>query len=199
MKQREKQLDKELNTIMDKVKNSLAHFKEGRPLIPKTVSMYKLYSDRLRNSPIHRYMNPLPLMDQLRARRELKLIKSIRRKLKTHKLIIRQTDKSGVFDIGRAIDYKRKAMEYRQKTNAYEELSSNSLNEIFYQVIQLLNKLRSVNRIKERQKLNMIPNRDKVELAYMYFLPKAHKVIIFTMDYIGIVFNTHDNHLYLSI
>ena len=173
---------------MDKAKNSLTHFKDGRPPIPKTV-----YSDRLQNSLIHRYMNPLPLMDQLRARRELKLIKSIRRKLKTHKLIIRQTDKSGVFYIGRTIDCKRKAMEYRQKTNAYEELSSNPLNEIFDQVIQLLNKLRSVNRIKERQKFSMIPNRDKVELACMYFLPKAHKVIIFTMDCIAIVFNTYDN------
>lgn len=176
-------MDKEINKIMDKLKNFMSSFKDGRPVIPKTVAMYKLYSERLRTCFTQHYMTPLPLIDQLRARRELKYVKSIRRKLKKHKLILRQTDKSGVFHIGRSIDYQRKGMEYRQNTQAYEELSSNPLNELFFQVIQLLNRLRSVNSIREWQKLKMIPNREKIELAYMYFLPKTHKVRIAILFY----------------
>ena len=162
---------------MNKLKNSLVDIYDGRPAIPKTASVYKLYSDRLRTYFMLRYMAPLPLMDQLRARRELKVVKSIRRKLKKYKLVLRETDKSGVFHIGRAIDYERKAQEYRQKTGAYEELSSNPFNDIFHKVIQLLNKLRSANKIREWQKKKMLPILNQVELAYMYFIPKPHKVI----------------------
>lgn len=198
LKQREKQLDKESKTIMDTLKNFMSSFKDGRPWIPKTVAMYKLYSERLQTCLKHHYMTALPLRDQLRARRDLKLIKSIRGKLKKYKLILRQTDKSGVFHIARAIDYKRKAKEYREKTGAYEELTSNPLNENFFQVIQLLNKLRSANRIKEGQKVKMIPNRDKVELAYMYFLPKAHKVII-CLNFIYVICNVSSKYHIMHI
>ncbi|CAF3032008.1 unnamed protein product [Rotaria sp. Silwood2] len=173
--QREKQVDKKMNDIINKVKNYMANVYDGRSKIPTTVPMYKFYSERLRTYLLCRYMIPLPLMDQLRARRELKLDKSIRRKLKNYKLVLRETDKSGVLHIGHARDYERKAMEYREKTGAHEELTSNPLDEIFYQVIQLLNKLRSANKISVPQKLKMMPIRNKIELAYMYFLHKSHK------------------------
>ncbi|CAF4165881.1 unnamed protein product [Rotaria sordida] len=176
--QREKQVDQEANDILNKLKNYMGDKHNGRPGIPKTISMYKFYSERLRTYLLHRYMTPLPLLDQLRARRELKLVKSIRRKLKKYKLVLRETDKSGIFHIGRARDYEQKSIEYRQKTGAYEELTSNPFDEIFYKVIQLLNQLRSAKKISEWQKNKMMPIRNKTELAYMYFLPKPHKVII---------------------
>ncbi|CAF4050299.1 unnamed protein product [Rotaria sp. Silwood2] len=173
--QREKQVDKEVNDIMNKLKNYMADFYDRRPGLPKTLLMYKFYSERLRIYLLRRYMTPLPLMDHLRARRELKLVKSIGRKLKKYKLILRETDKSGVLHIGHARDYERKAIEYREKTGAYEELTSNPLDEIFYQVIQLLNKLRSTKKISVSQHVKMMPIRNKIEVAYMYFLPKPHK------------------------
>ena len=147
-----------------------------RPKTPRTVPLYKLYSDRLRAYLILRYMTPLPFIDQVRARRELKIVKSIRRKLKRFKLVLRVTDKSGIFHIGRVIDYERKATQYRRDTGAYEELTSNPFDDTFMKVIQLLNKLRSEKKIQEKHKMDMLPVRNETELAYMYFLPKSHKV-----------------------
>ncbi|CAF4132862.1 unnamed protein product, partial [Rotaria sordida] len=121
------------------------------------------------------YMTPIPLIDQIRALRELKMIQSIRKKLKKLKLILRETDKSGVLHIGSAADYERKAIEYRRTTGAYEELTSNPYNDIICQVTRLLNQLKSSNRIREWQRIKMMPIREKTELAYMYFIPKPHK------------------------
>jgi hypothetical protein len=151
---------------------------DGRSEVPRNSPMYKLYSDRLRAYLTLRYLTPLPLTDQIRAIRELKLVQSIRRKLKRYKLVLRQTDKSGVLHIGRAKDYERKAAEYRQKTGAYEELSSNPFNELIHNVTHLLNQIRTTKRISEWQKEKMIPIRNKTELAYMYFVPKSHKVFL---------------------
>ncbi|CAF1459935.1 unnamed protein product [Adineta steineri] len=143
--------------------------------LPLTSPLYKMYSDRLRTYLLQRYMTPLPLIDQLRARRELKLVKSIQRKLKKYKLILRETDKSSVFHIGYAIDYKQKATKYRQDTGAYEELNVNPFNETIYNVTRALNQLKTMSKIAEHQRMNMIPVREKTQLAYMYFLPKSHK------------------------
>ncbi|CAF2764146.1 unnamed protein product [Rotaria sp. Silwood2] len=180
--QREKQVDQEATDYMKKLMRCMVNMKD-RPKIPTTASIYKSYEDRLRADLLVRYLAPLPLIDQLRARRELKIVKSIRQKLKKYRLLLRQTDKSGVLHIGHVKDYERKAAEYRQKTGAYEELTSNPFADIFNRVIQLLNNLRSADKIKENQKTKMMPIRAKTELAYMYFLPKTHKVMTYTFDF----------------
>ena len=166
--------------IMDQIKKHMSNLIHI-PRIPSTAQVFKLYSERLRAYLTLRYMAPLSSIDRIRTRRELSLVKSIRRKLKKYKLILRQTDKSGVFHIGQEMDYEQKATEYRIKTGAYEELPSspNPSNDVFYRVIRLLNQLRSADKIKEWQKKKMMPIRDETELAYMYFVPKTHKVIIF--------------------
>ncbi|CAF1554725.1 unnamed protein product [Rotaria sp. Silwood1] len=86
-------------------------------------------------------MTPTPLIDQIRALRELKMVQSIRKKFKKFKLIQRETDKSGVLHIGSAADYERKALEYRRTTGAYELLTSNPFNDIICTVTRLLNRL----------------------------------------------------------
>ncbi|CAF3751880.1 unnamed protein product [Rotaria sp. Silwood1] len=173
--QRETQVDKELNNIMDKLKKYMSASHDGQPKIAYKALVFKTYAERLRTYLLSRYMTPLPFIDHLRARQELKLIKSILQKLKRNKLILRETDKSGVFHIGRASDYERKAIEYREKTGAYQEITDNPLKDIFRQVVQLLNQLRSDNKIKVYQQMKMMPIQNKIELSYMYFLPKAHK------------------------
>jgi hypothetical protein len=124
---------------MKKLKEKMSNSKD-LPKISLVSSVYKLYSDRLQACLTHSYMSTLPLRDQMRALRELKIVQSIRRKLIKYKLVLRETDKSGVLHIGRAIDYQRKAAEYRQKTGAYEEL------------------------------LKLVPVREKTELAYIPIL-----------------------------
>ena len=165
---------------MDQIKKNMSNLKQ-LPRIPSTAHVFKLYSERLRAYLTVRYMAPLSWIDQIRTRRELSLVKSIRRKLKKHRLVLRQTDKSGVFHIGPEIDYEQKAMEYRIKTRAYEELplTPNPCHDVFVNIARLLNRLRSENKIKEWQKKKMMAIREETELAYMCFVPKTHKVILF--------------------
>ena len=165
------------DNIMNKLQNYMANLRH-RPQLSRTSPLYKIYSDRLQTYLTSQYMASLSFIDLVRARRELRLVRSIRYKLNKYKLILRRTDKSGILHIGQAQDYQQKAVEYRQKTHAYEELPTNPLNETFSKVIQLLNKLQTTNKIKVYQQDKMKPIREKTELAYMYFIPKAHKVII---------------------
>jgi hypothetical protein len=147
-KTQEKRINKELDDVMKKLKEKMSNSK-NLPSIPLVSSLYKLYSDRLRACLTHSYMNTLPLRDQIRALRELKIAQSIRRKLIKYKLVLRETDKSGVLHIGRAVDYQRKAAEYRQKTGSYEELPSNPFNDIICIVTRLLNQLKATKKIQE--------------------------------------------------
>jgi hypothetical protein len=122
------------------------------------------------------YALSLSSRDVLRTRKDVRIMKSIRRKLKRNKLILRITDKSHIIYICRAIDFEKKVQAYRDKTKAYQELTSNPLEEILYKVTRLLNDLRAKNRIQANQHEDMVPKRAKVRLAYMYFNPKVHKV-----------------------
>lgn len=149
---------------------------KDRPAIPLTAPVFNLYSNQLRRKLSEYYLKPLPWIDQRRAQREWKWIRSIRRKLEKHRLILRQTDKSGVFHIGRRQEYRQKAKRYYEETQAYEELTENPFESTLSAVVHLLNHLRSTNQIKEKQCKEMRPSRATTRLAYMYFLPKPHKV-----------------------
>ncbi len=87
------------------------------------------------------------------------------------------TDKSGIFHLGHAKDYKQKADAYRKKAGAYIELENDPLWSVFDKIVRLFNELRSKNHIRAKQLDEMIPKQDKVALAYLYFIPKPHKVI----------------------
>ncbi|CAF1543724.1 unnamed protein product, partial [Rotaria sp. Silwood1] len=95
-------------------------------------------------------MTPIPLIDQIRALRKLKMVQSIRKKFKKYwNTIINQQYKSGVLHIGSAADYERKAVEYRRTTGAYQVLTSNPFDDTICTVTRLLNQLKSLNRIRE--------------------------------------------------
>jgi len=121
-------------------------------------------------------MTRLSYLDIYRAHKQRKLVKSIKCRLKRSKHILRVTDKSGIFHSGHAKDYERKAEAYRQKTQAYMEVETNPLWTIFDKVTHLLNDLRSKKHIFAWQLDKMMPKREEVELAHLYFIPKPHKV-----------------------
>ena len=58
------------------------------------------------------------------------------------------------------------------------ELESDPLWTVFDKVVHLLNDLRSKKQIYAYQLKKMMPQREKVTLAYLYFVPKPHKVSI---------------------
>ena len=141
-----------------------------------TSKIIKQFSQQLETCLYQRYMAPLSYLNIYRARKELELMKSIQHSLKKGKYVLRVTDKSGIFHIGHVTDYAQKAEAYRQKTGAYLELASDPLWIVFDKVVHLLNDLRSKDRIRVWHLEKMMPKRDKIALAYLYFIPKPHKV-----------------------
>lgn len=161
----------------DQLMKKMTSFLQDHCHVPSNASIIKILSKDLNEQLISCHISPLSMYDDSRAHQELNMVRSIRRKLKKAKLILRETDKSGVFHIGSKDDYERKAIEYRTKTGAYVELSENPLPDILSKVTHLLNDLAAKKQITiKKQYEQMMPDRKKVELSYMYFVPKAHKV-----------------------
>ena len=79
------------------------------------------------------------------------------------------------------------------------ELDSDPLWMVFDKVVHLLNDLRSKKHIYVYQLQKMMPKRDRVALAYLYFIPKPHKVILGDVYYlclycIEFYFNRKEHH-----
>jgi hypothetical protein len=144
--------------------------------MPNKSLIIKQFIEEMETRLYERHMATLSYRDIYRARQGLKLIKSIESKLRKGKYILRFTDKSGIFHLGHATDYEQKAEVYRQKTGAYIELQSDPLWTVFDKVVHLLNNLRSKDQIVAWQLDKMMPKREKVALAYLYFIPKSYKV-----------------------
>jgi len=144
--------------------------------MPNTSTIIKKFSQSLGTCLYDRCMAPMFHLNTYRVRKEFKLIKSIQFRLKKANYILRVTDKSGSFHLGHATDYEQKAEAYRKKTGTYIELESNPLWTLFDKVVHFLNELRSKDHIRVWQLKKMLPKREKVDLAYLYFIPKPHKV-----------------------
>ena len=106
------------------------------------------------------------------------MVKSIKHRLQQANIIVRPTDKSKVFYFTSKIDFERKAHEYMTRTNAYEEVTGGKspLNDDLQAVTKLLDLLLKSDRITRDQHKQMEPDIHKLELAHLYFIPKAHKV-----------------------
>ncbi|CAF1042629.1 unnamed protein product [Didymodactylos carnosus] len=112
------------------------------------------------------------------ARRELKVLRSIRRILQNRPdIVIRRTDKCKVFYIGRARDFARTTEEYMSKTEAHQEITTGRcpLADILQAVQTLLSYLLSKNALTKKQCQNISPKLDQLEIAHYHGLPKPHK------------------------
>ena len=172
-KQQEIKIRNEHKDIFTKVQNYLASYPY---YVPPTASILRDYSNCLLDYFNHSYFTPLSYYDQIQATEQIHLTTSIRKKIKTHHLIIRVTDKGNNFYIGSATEFQNKARNFFSDTDAFMELSYNPFREISHKVVRLLNQLASKKRILQRQCKTMMPDRANCELAHLYFNPKTHKV-----------------------
>jgi hypothetical protein len=99
--------------------------------IPSSAGIIRQLSEQLKSYLHRQYTNPISYLHVYRTRKELKLVQSIRLRLKRAQQILRVTDRGGIFHIGDVQDYERKAEAYRMKTQAYQELDSNPLFMVF--------------------------------------------------------------------
>lgn len=117
----------------------------------------------------------------VRAQREYRIVRSIQYLLRQRPdIVVRRTDKSKVFYIGRAIDFARKSEEYMLKTEAYEEIADgrSPLSSNLSAVKTLLDYLVKKKALTAKQSKQISPNSDTVELGHYHGLPKPHKVNI---------------------
>ncbi|CAF3917583.1 unnamed protein product [Rotaria sordida] len=105
-----------------------------------------------------------------------RLVKRLRHKLKLTNIIIRKSDKSKVFHLGKLEDYRKKSEEYMEKTKAYKCLEiNNPLPDLIQRTNNYLLNLRLAKWITQKQYETLCINSNEVELAHLYYLPKAHK------------------------
>ena len=118
----------------------------------------------------------------IRAKQEKRIVRSIQQLLSQRPdIIIRRTDKSKVFYIGKAIDFERKAQDYMLKTSAYEEIRDGRcpLANHLQAVQTLLNQSVSRNNLTIQLRNKLLPNLHTLELGHYHGLPKPHKVFLF--------------------
>ncbi|CAF3531822.1 unnamed protein product [Rotaria socialis] len=103
-------------------------------------------------------------------------IKRLKYKIHLANTVLRKTDKSKVFHLGKVDHYQKKSEEYMEKTKAYQCLGIiDPLPDLIQRTNKYLLDLRLAKWITQKQyeQLSIKPN--EVELAHLYYLPKAHK------------------------
>ncbi|CAF4565788.1 unnamed protein product [Rotaria sp. Silwood2] len=105
-----------------------------------------------------------------------RLIKRLKYRMKIANTVLRKSDKSKVFHLGESEEYKKKSDEYMEKTQAYKCLGKeDSLPDLIQRTNKYLLDLRLAKWITQKQYEQLCINTNEVELAHLYYLPKAHK------------------------
>ncbi|CAF3353726.1 unnamed protein product [Rotaria socialis] len=119
---------------------------------------------------------PITTDKQRKQKNYGRLIKRLKHKLRSTNIVIKKTDKSKVFHLGKLQDYHKKSEEYMEKTEAYECLHQNDpLPNLIESTNKYLLKLRLDNWITQKQYEQLSIKKDEVELAHLFYLSKAHK------------------------
>ncbi|CAF3420756.1 unnamed protein product, partial [Rotaria sp. Silwood2] len=106
-----------------------------------------------------------------------RLIKRLKHKFRLTNTVIRKTDKSKVFHLDRVDEYQKKSNEYMIRTNTYKCLGTNNpLPDLIQRTNKYLLDLRLAKWITQKQYEQLCIKADEVELAHLYYLPKAHKL-----------------------
>ena len=107
---------------------------------------------------------------------QLKEINNLRNKIKATRTVIRKTDKSNVFHLGKSDDYRVKVQAYMTKTKAYQELGeTNPLESLVERTNSFLRDLWVNKHITQRHYEKVNVNKEEAEIVHLYFLPKTHK------------------------
>ncbi|CAF4766812.1 unnamed protein product, partial [Rotaria sp. Silwood2] len=100
----------------------------------------------------------------------------LKHKFKLPNVILQKSDKSKVFHLGKIEDYRKKSKEYMKRTYAYKCLGSEDpLPDLIQRTNKYLLDLRLTKWITQKEYEKLCINPCEVELAHLYYLPKAHK------------------------
>ena len=105
-----------------------------------------------------------------------RIVKRLKHKFRLSNTLLQKTDKSKVFHIGQLDKYRKKSQEYMNKTQAYQCLADvDPLSQLIHRTNKYLLDLRLAKWINQKQYELLNIKADEVELAHLYYLPKAHK------------------------
>ncbi|CAM4973025.1 unnamed protein product [Rotaria socialis] len=124
------------------------------------------------------YTKPLSRKLYRRAQREYRIVKRLQKLIRTQSdIIIRRVDKGEGFYLGRKTTMDFKTEEYMNKTEAYQVVTTDQcpLMDILRSVENLLNYLVKHKAITLDRRKKLLPDVNKLKLAYLYTLPKIHK------------------------
>ncbi|CAF1505381.1 unnamed protein product, partial [Adineta ricciae] len=103
-------------------------------------------------------------------------VKRLKHKFRLTNIVLRKTDKSKVFHLGKIDDYNKKSNDYMDKTQAYQcPGTQDPLPDLIQRTNKYLLDLRLAKWITQKQYEQLCVNQQEVELAHLYYLPKAHK------------------------
>ncbi|CAF4304438.1 unnamed protein product, partial [Rotaria sordida] len=125
------------------------------------------------------YCKRLPHKLYRRARREYKQVKRLQKLLhRRSDMMICRVDKGEGFYIGDKSIMEHKTLEYMNKTEAYQELTSDycPLADILHATTSILDYFVKKNVITTAKRDKLLPSLEKRELPYLYPLPKIHKL-----------------------
>ena len=104
-------------------------------------------------------------------------VKRLRYKIRLASTIVRKSDKSKVFHLGKIDDYEKKSEEYMARAQAYKCVGSDDpLPDLIQRTNKYLLHLRLAKWITQRQYEQSCINPNEVELAHLYCLPEPHKI-----------------------
>ncbi|CAF4980623.1 unnamed protein product [Rotaria sp. Silwood1] len=124
------------------------------------------------------YSKPLSSKLYRRARREYRKVKRLQKLLHRRPDIIAcRIDKGEGFYFGNRAIMEYKTEEYMSKTEAYQEMITGRcpLADILRSTEAVLDYLVKKKTITKAQRDKLLPKMNKLELAYLYTLPKVHK------------------------
>ncbi|CAF1203313.1 unnamed protein product [Adineta steineri] len=104
-------------------------------------------------------------------------IKRLQHKFRLTNTILRKTDKSKVFHLGTVEHYEKQSKDYMERTKAYDCIGQiDPLPELIKHTNKYLLDLRLKKWITPKQYEQLcLKQTDDIELAHLYYLPKAHK------------------------
>jgi len=118
----------------------------------------------------------IPRLKKKKTKNYRRMIKRLKHKFHLTNTILRKTDKSKVFHLGTFEHYEKESKEYMDRTKAYQYLSTEDpLPDLIIRTNKYLFDLRLAKWITQKQYEQLCIKADEVELAHLYYLPKAHK------------------------
>ncbi|CAF3719291.1 unnamed protein product [Rotaria sp. Silwood1] len=172
-KSMEQHVSEQYQSISTTIKNCLRDHR-----IPTSDKRAKEAFLALQHILLELQLKKVPRTLERRAKHENKIVQSIQCLLRNRPdIVVRRTDKSKVFYIGKATDLARKAEEYMLKTNAYQEITNGRcpLSDMLYAVQKLLSNLVRQKAITIQQFKKISPKTMDLELGHYHGLPKPHK------------------------